>query len=143
MSSESARCLPEVTGLAADVNRLLEQYSKPRSEPQRFAVPTEPGVYKLNQPGMEDMFGDKMAQLTEDGQWWPYPYSFSGWRASEISLFETEPMPHLAMDVPEILNPEEASAIDALTEEILEAFPSLERGAVVDFARRKVAEDFD
>lgn len=142
MSSENARCLPEATGLAAEVNQLLQQYSKPQSEPQRYPVPTEPGVYKLDQPGMEDLFEDEMAQLTETGQWWPYPFVFSGWRESEISLFKTTPLPHLTMDVPEIPNPEEAEAITVLTDELLEAFPSLERGAVVEYARGKVAESF-
>lgn len=141
MSSESARCLPTVTGLAAEVNQLLQQYEVPRNRPQRYPVPTEPGVYRLTQPGLEEL-GDEMAQLTEEGQWWPYPFVFSGWRTSEISLFETTPLPERTMDVPEIPNPELRHAIDAFAAELSKAFPSLDAAEVYEFSKRHTEQRY-
>lgn len=119
MRTESERCAPEKSGLAADVDKILQRYPA-RPEPKRYEVPTEPGVYR----GTNDK-QDIRVQLDETGQWWPYPYSFSGWRVSEMSLFELTPLPDLAMDVPEIRNPELREAVDTLTEDLLLAFPEI------------------
>lgn len=118
MRTENERCAPEVVGFAADVDRIRRQYE--RSEPKRYEVPTEPGVYRgIN--GKQDI----RVQLDETGRWWPYPYSFSGWRVSEMSLFELTPLPELELDVPEIRNPELRDAVAIFTDELLEAFPEI------------------
>lgn len=119
LRTENERCLPEKSGLAADVDRILQGYSA-RPEPKRYEVPTEPGVYR-GTDGKQDL----RMQLDETGQWWPYPYSFSGWRVSEMSLFELTPLPELELDVPEIRNPELRNAVATMAEELLEAFPEI------------------
>lgn len=138
MSSEDPRCMPEVTGLAADVNRVLGRHRRVREEPKRFSVPTEPGVYRAVRP----IGGEILVQLSEQGQWWPYPYRFSGWRVSELSLFELFPLAELELDVPEILNPEVREAIQELTEDLLEAFPELDRKAVEAFSRKRIEASY-
>lgn len=119
LRTENERCLPEKSGLAADVDRILQGYSA-RPEPKRYEVPIEPGVYR----GVNDK-QDLRMQLDETGQWWPYPYSFSGWRVSEMSLFELTLLPELELDVPEIRNPHLREAVAALTEDLLTAFPEI------------------
>lgn len=119
MRTETERCLPDKSGLAADVDRILQRYSA-RPEPKRYEVPTEPGVYTAKRDGQE-----LTVQLDGTGQWWPYPYSFSGWRSSELSLFGLTLLPELELDVPEIPNPELREAVDALTEDLLRAFPEI------------------
>lgn len=120
MRTETERCLPEKSGLAADVDRIIRQHAHPRPEPKRYEVPTEPGVYR----GVNEL-QDIRVQLDETGQWWPYPYSFSGWRTSELSLFELTLLPELEPDVPEIRNPHLREAVAALTEDLLRAFPEI------------------
>lgn len=68
-------------------------------------LPTEEGVYKIISEVMTDTF----VQLDNEGQWWPYPYSFSGWRNSELLVYPgLEVQPELTVDYPAIKNPEEA-----------------------------------
>ncbi len=133
MSTESERCAPKKVGLAADVDRLLRQHAQPRPAQKRYEVPTEPGVYRA----VND-WQDIRVQLDETGQWWPYPYSFSGWRASELSLFELTALPELEMDVPEIRNPEIRAGVDALSKELSDAFPEIENERIREFALKHV-----
>jgi len=48
-------------------------------------LPTRPGVFEFLrvEPHMVER-----VQLDEDGNWWPYPYLFSGWRESELKTFD-------------------------------------------------------
>ncbi len=120
LPTETERCSPKGSGLAADVDRILQRHST-RPEPKRYGVPTEPGVYSAKRDGQE-----LTVQLDGTGQWWPYPYSFSGWRVSELSLFELTLLPELELAVPEIPDPELREAVGHLTEELLRAFPELQ-----------------
>lgn len=137
MSTENERCAPKKVGLAADVDRLLRQHAQPRPEPKRYEVPTESGVYRA----VSD-WSDIRVQLDETGQWWPYPYSFSGWRTSEMSLFRLTALPELEMDVPEIRNPEIRSAVEYLAEKLSEAFPEIGDDRIREFALKHVTESW-
>lgn len=67
-------------------------------------LPTEPGVYEVETEVLGD---DRLVQLDVDGQWWPYPYVFSGWRTSELLMFRSlKPRSDLQVDYPKIKDPE-------------------------------------
>lgn len=121
---DGKRCEPQATGLAADVEKILRQHQNPpaRPEPVRYPVPEKPGVYKGYKA---DVALEIFVQLDETGQWWPYPYSFSGWRTGELSLFELTELPELKPDVPEIRNPELREAVKSLSDELLAHFPEI------------------
>jgi len=71
-------------------------------------LPTEVGVYKVIDPLYEDDDEDELVQLDNEGQWWPYPYLFSGWRTSELLGFDKlELVEGVATDYPKIKNPED------------------------------------
>lgn len=68
-------------------------------------LPVAVGVYRLDPAH----FDEKFAQVDEKGQWWPFPYSFSGWRNSELLLHALPTIaPELSVDYPAIRDPEEA-----------------------------------
>ena len=53
------------------------------------ALPTKVAVYQFEGATRGgDVFTIK-AQLDIDGKWWPFPYSFSGWRESELMTFNS------------------------------------------------------
>lgn len=138
MRTESERCAPKITGLAADVEQIIRQHARP--EPLRQKVPTEPGVYRAVRPG--ELHG-LTVQLDETGQWWPYPYSLSGWRASEMSLFELTAIPELELDVPEIRDPELRGAVEELAERLLSRFPEItDRARVKSFVLEYLRESY-
>jgi len=134
------RCAPKVTGLAAEVEQLIALHSKPRREPERFPVPNTPGVYSALRPGDEEKH-EMRVQLDTEGRWWPYPFIFSGWRASELSLFVLKPLPELASDVPEIPNPEKREAVERFAARLLEELPGVSEGDAERFARKLVLEE--
>ena len=69
-------------------------------------LPTEVGVYRVIDELYQDE--DEFVQLDNEGHWWPYPYSFSGWRTGELLGFDgLELVPELEVDYPVIKNPEE------------------------------------
>jgi hypothetical protein len=71
-------------------------------------LPTVEGVYRIVSKTLPD---DEMVQLDNEGNWWPFPYVFSGWRTSELLNFERlEFLPDRSVDYPEIKNPEEEAA---------------------------------
>lgn len=83
-------------------------------------LPTEVGVYR----GFYRRDSDKQnimtitVQKAEDGTWWPYPYSFSGWRESELQGFDLIPIEELEVDVPEIRNPEVSERLEWFKERL-------------------------
>jgi len=136
-----ARCLPEKTGLAAEVDAILAQHArpKPREEPERFELPTEVGVYRATSP----VIGEELVQLDETGQWWPYPYMFSGWRNSELSMFQFSEKLDLELDVPEIRNPQLREAIEDFTARLELSFPEVGRERLEAFSREYISEQYD
>lgn len=120
MTTDRERCAPKIVGEAAEVEKLLQRYARPK--PERHEVPTEPGVYRGYRAEVDL---EIHVQLDETGQWWPWPYSFSGWRTSEISLFELTPLPDHHPDVPAVRNPELRETVDTLTEDLFLAFPEI------------------
>jgi hypothetical protein len=76
-------------------------------------------------------------QLGFDGQWWPYPFIFSGWRNSELELFAMESLPTLELDIPEIPNPELRAAVEELTLSAQEHFGS-DHATASAFARKRL-----
>lgn len=69
-------------------------------------VPDVEGVYRILSDDLVE--SERLVQRDNEGQWWPYPYSFSGWRTAELLTFAgLEPEPELEPDYPEIKDPEE------------------------------------
>lgn len=136
-----ARCLPEKSGLAAEVDAILAQHAQPqlREELELGELPTEVGVYRATHP----VIGEEMVQLDETGQWWPYPYMFSGWRNSELSDFRFSEKLDLELDVPEIRNPQLREAIEEFTARLALSFPEIGRERLEAFSRKYISEQFD
>lgn len=88
---------------------------------QRYEVPTKPGVYR-SEP--DSALGVLTVQLGEDGQWWPYPFSFSAWRESELSLVQLKSLPHVSTDIPDIPDPELRERHETLLELLKRRFPN-------------------
>lgn len=69
-------------------------------------IPEAEGVYRIVSDEVSET--ERLVQLDDNGQWWPYPYVFSGWRTAELLNFDgLELEPELKPDYPEIKNPEE------------------------------------
>lgn len=83
-------------------------------------LPVEVGVYRGfyrrddGQPNPMTI----TVQRAEDGTWWPYPYSFSGWREVELRGFDLIPIEELQADVPEIRNPEVSARLEWFKERL-------------------------
>ena len=97
------------------------------------------GVYRAINP----VVGEELVQLDETGQWWPYPYMFSGWRNSELSMFQFSEKLDLELDVPEIRNPELREAIEEFTARLELSFPEVGRERLEAFSREYISEQFD
>jgi len=135
------RCLPEKVGLAAEVEAILAQHAQPkvREEPERFELPTEVGVYRATHP----VIGEELVQLDETGQWWPYPYLFSGWRNSELSMFQFSEKLEFELDVPEIRNPQLREAVEEFTARLELSFPEVARDRLEAFSLEYISEQYD
>lgn len=101
----------------------------------RTPTPTTPGVYSAHRDG--ESF---LVQLDYRMHWWTYPYTFSGWRASELETMTLIPEPDLEVDVPEIYNPETRERLVYLTARI-QAIPGADQEAAVALARELVLEE--
>lgn len=136
-----ARCLPKKSGLAAEVDAILAQHAKPklREESALGELPTEVGVYRATHP----VIGEELVQLDETGQWWPYPYMFSGWRDSELSMFQFSEKLDFELDVPEIRNPQLREAIEDFTARLERNFPEIGRERLEVFSREYISEQYD
>jgi hypothetical protein len=84
-------------------------------------LPSEVGVYRgFYRSGKGKENGMTVTvQRADDGSWWPYPYSFSGWRESELRSFDFVPIPDLAVDIPEIRNPHMAERLEWFKEQLM------------------------
>jgi hypothetical protein len=51
-------------------------------------LPTEPGVYLFTGSVNDGSKHTTRAQLDYQGDWWPYPFTFSGWREAELMTYE-------------------------------------------------------
>jgi hypothetical protein len=73
------------------------------------SLPTEIGVYKIKSAALSEK--DLFVQRDDEGQWWPHPYVFSGWRNEELLIFPSlELQPELSVDYPAIKDPAEEQA---------------------------------
>lgn len=83
-------------------------------------LPSEVGVYRgsYRQDEGKESIMTITVQRAKDGSWWPHPYSFSGWRESELRGFDFVAVPELEVDVPEIRNPEDAERLEWFKEKL-------------------------
>jgi len=101
-------------------------------------LPDVPGVYEFIRAD-SDM--NVTAQLSKDGDWFPFPYLFSGWRAGELFMFDSwEPRPELVSDIPAILNPEDESLVARLISEF-STLSNVDEEEAAALAHKLVLED--